>query len=74
VAERRCLACKRHFWQKTGQHVYCTVACRDAGQRVNGRARHGFQHQRERAAWAAVVATGTVQCARCRLLTEPGSR
>lgn len=37
------------------------------------RAKYGSRHQRNRAAWAAIVATGKVTCWRCRRPIEPGT-
>ncbi|MFI7203312.1 hypothetical protein [Micromonospora aurantiaca (nom. illeg.)] len=41
-----------------------------AGTTANG---YGWQHQKLRARWKPIVATGTVPCARCGQLIPPGA-
>ena len=36
--------------------------------------RYGYEHQRTRAAWAPIVATGTVACVRCGKTIAVGQR
>jgi hypothetical protein len=66
---KQCVVCGRSFFQRTGQHRFCTPVCRErarATARVAGSpARYGHQHKKLREAVAAQVATGAVACARC---------
>jgi hypothetical protein len=74
MAEQQCPVCGRHFYAKTGQHVYCTTVCR-ARARVRApgtAARYGGAHQRLRAALAPAVASGAATCSRCGERVEPG--
>jgi hypothetical protein len=70
MSERQCPVCGRHFFQKTGQHRFCTTVCRErarASARVAGSpARYGHEHQKLRQAVSPQVATGKVICPTCR--------
>jgi hypothetical protein len=68
MSERRCPVCGRHFFQKTGQHRFCTPVCRErarASVRASSPARYGHQHKKLRQAVETQVAGGGAVCARC---------
>ena len=68
MSERQCPVCGRHFFQKTGQHRFCTPVCRERAhgmRRAGSPARYGHAHKKLRQAVAAQVAGGGVACVRC---------
>jgi hypothetical protein len=57
---------------KSNRQRFCGVLCRFVGKSERDAARYGKNHRRLRLAWSGPVSTGTVPCARCGELIEPG--